>query len=94
MAHEQEKQQLEDRVAALVQAKYGGDYQKAFQHYDSDQDGKIGKDELLTLLQGAGVGNVFTRSTWVAGVIEELDKDGDGRISWAEFASVFTEGKG
>ena len=94
MAHEQEKQQVEEKVAALVEAKFGGDYQKAFEHYDSNHDGKVSKDELMTLLQEAGIGNFLTRSTWAAGVIEQLDTDGDGRISWPEFESIFTAGPG
>jgi len=94
MAHEQEKQQLEEKVAALVEARFGGDYRKAFDHSDSNHDGKVGKDELMALLQDAGIGNFLTRSTWAAGVIEQLDTDGDGRISWPEFESVFTAGRG
>ena len=41
MASEQDRQELKDKVAALVQARFGGDYWSAFQHYDGDQDGKI-----------------------------------------------------
>ena len=57
---------LEEKVAALVEARFGGDYRKAFDHYDSDHDGKVSKDELMALLQDAGIGNFLTRSTWAA----------------------------
>jgi Ca2+-binding EF-hand superfamily protein len=93
MASEQNKQELKDKVAALVGATFGGDFQRAFRHYDGDQDEKINKGELKTLLRDAGVGNAFTRSAWASGVIEELDKDDDACVSWAEFASVFIGGK-
>jgi Ca2+-binding EF-hand superfamily protein len=88
MATEQEKQFLADKVSALVKARFGGDYQRAFEHYDANGDGKVGKDELKALLADAGVGNVFTRSAWAGGIIAELDTDGDGRISWSEFEAV------
>jgi Ca2+-binding EF-hand superfamily protein len=94
MAHEQETKQLEEKVSALVQAQFGGDNKKAFEHNDANHDGKVGKDELMTLLHDAGIGNFLTRSTWAAGVIEQLDTDGDGSISWPEFESVFTAGQG
>jgi Ca2+-binding EF-hand superfamily protein len=92
MASEQEKQELADKVSALVEAKFGGDYQLAFQQYDSNQDGKISSAELKSLLRDAGVGNALTRSAWASGIIAELDTDGDGEISWSEFNSVLGGG--
>ena len=95
MASEQNKQELRDKVAALVAAKFGGDYRAAFGHYDADRDGAVSKDELKALLGDAGVGNSWTRWAWAAGIIEELDAGGDGLISWPEFAAVFeAEGGG
>ena len=89
MANEQERQELADRVSALVSGRFGGDYQGAFRHYDASGDGKVSKDELKALLAEAGVGNIFTRPSWASGIIAELDTDGDGRISWSEFESAF-----
>ena len=91
MANELEVQELKDKVAALVQSKYGGDFQRAFAQYDSDHDGKISKSELKALLGDAGIGNVFTRSAWVDGIIGELDKNDDAAISWAEFEAALVE---
>ena len=34
MASEQNKQELRDKLAALVAARFGGDYRVAFGHYD------------------------------------------------------------
>jgi Ca2+-binding EF-hand superfamily protein len=90
MASDQNKQELVDKVSALVDAKFAGDYQLAFQQYDSNQDGKISSAELKSLLYDAGVGNALTRSAWASGIIAELDADGDGEISWSEFNSVIS----
>lgn len=79
--------ELKTKIAALVRDSFGGDYKKAFGYYDPDQDG-IGSDELSQLLEEADVGNVFTRSSWVAGILDKVDTDQDGRISWAEFEQI------
>jgi hypothetical protein len=47
----------------------------------------ISKDELKALLSDAGIGSGLTR--WASGIIEVVDRDGDGGISWAEFEAVF-----
>lgn len=83
--------ELKTKVAALVRDSYGGDYRRAFAHYDPDQDG-IAAEELKQLLEDADVGNLFTRSSWVAGIIARVDDNQDGRISWAEFERVIKNG--
>ena len=79
------------KIAALVRESYGGDYRRAFAHYDSDQDG-IDAEELKQLLEDADVGNVFTRGSWVSGIIAKVDANQDGRIAWAEFEQVIKNG--
>lgn len=93
MASEGNKREVEEKVSALVVSRFGGDYRAAFAHYDADRDGAIGKDELTTLLSDAGIGSGLTRWAWAKGILEELDTDGDGGISWAEFDAVFQGGK-
>jgi hypothetical protein len=93
VASEQNKQELRDKLAALVGARFGGDYEAAFGHYDADRDGAISRDELKALLGDAGVGSSWTRWAWAAGIIDELDANGDGVISWSEFATVFEVGE-
>ena len=93
MASEENRRELREKVTALVADRFGGDYRAAFGHFDADRDGTISKDELKALLGDAGVGSGWTRWAWAAGIIEELDANGDGLISWPEFAAVFEAGE-
>lgn len=79
------QQEVVDKVTALVQRLYHGDYRKAFDRYDMDRDGKIGAAELVQLLYDAEVGNRLTRWTWAKAVVDALDTDGDSLVSWDEF---------
>ena len=88
-ATEVQKDELRDKISELVRDQFGGDYHKAFDHYDGDvTDGKISPRELTELLADAGVGNWLTRGAWASGIIAELDTDKDGSISRAEFEEV------
>ena len=88
-ATEAQKNELRDKVSKLVRDRFGGDYHKAFDHYDSDvKDGKISSRELAKLLGDAAIGNWLTRSAWASGIIAELDTDKDGSISESEFEEV------
>lgn len=82
--------ELKTKVGALVAKTFGGDYKKAFEHYDGDKDGGVGKDEIKKLLEDAGVGNGLTRGAWASGIIEKVDKSADGKIQWTEFEAVFS----
>jgi Ca2+-binding EF-hand superfamily protein len=89
MANEVQKQEIDDKVTALVATRYGGDYRAAFAHYDTDGNGTIDKVELKALLKDAGVGSGLTRWAWAKGIMDAMDSNGDGAISWAEFEAVF-----
>ncbi len=93
MAFDAQRKELAGKVAALVAARFGGDYRAAFAHYDADGDGGIGSPEVKVLLSDAGVGNVFTGWAWAAGVIEEMDADKDRKVTWEEFVAA-VEGNG
>ena len=82
--------ELKTKVGGLVTKKFGGDYKKAFDHYDADKNGTVDKHELVQLLADAGVGNGITRGAWASKIIEKLDQDGDTAIAWGEFQTVFT----
>lgn len=77
------------RVTRHVAARFGGDFQAAFSFYDDDRDGRITKQELLTLLMRSGID--WFRSRIADGVITELDTDEDGSVGWAEFEKVFKQ---
>ena len=82
--------ELKTKVKALIDKKFGGDFKKAFTHYDADKDDTVSKSELTALLSDAGVGNGLTRGIWASRIIEKLDKSGDRKIGWDEFESVFS----
>jgi Ca2+-binding EF-hand superfamily protein len=84
MAREAEKKQLKEKIGHLVADKFGGDFQRAFGHYDANKDGKINRDELIELLKVAGIGNWLTRGQWANGILAALDADHDGTITDAE----------
>ena len=89
MASESQQRKLVDNVTKLVAERFGGDYHKAFEHYDRDKkDGRINQAELLELLKDAGVGNWLTRGSWANGILAALDADKDGTISSPEFEAV------
>jgi hypothetical protein len=88
---DEDTKELEQKVGSLVGKRFGGDYKRAFEHYDADGDGAIDKSDLVRLLSEAGVGNSLTRGTWASRIIERLDTSGDHKVQWDEFDKVFRE---
>ena len=84
-ASESDVKELKDKVSKLVKSQFGGDYRKAFDYYDVDHDGGVNAAEVRKLLEDAGVGNRLTRGRWVAGILEQLDTNRNGKIEWKEF---------
>lgn len=80
-------------VTAYVQSQYKGDWQEAFTRRDKDGDGKLGRNELISLLRDAEVGTWLWRPEIADSVIAEMDGDGDGQISWDEFQRAFNRGE-
>lgn len=91
LAYEEDanERELKQKVGKLVTEQFGGDYKKAFEHYDSSRGGTVGKSELVKLLSDAGVGNGLTRGAWANKIIDKLDSNQDKSIDWSEFESVF-----
>jgi hypothetical protein len=83
------RRELRDGVSALIGTRFGGSYQVAFAHYDRNGGGQIDREGLVTLLADAGVGGRWTRPGWAAAVFAEAERDGEGLISWPEFATLF-----
>ena len=90
---ERGRRELRDGVSALVGTRFGGSYRAAFAHYDRNRGGQIDREGLITLLVDAGVGGRWTRPGWAAAVFAEAERDGEGLISWPEFAAVFEMGE-
>jgi Ca2+-binding EF-hand superfamily protein len=84
-----EQEELVTKVKALLVKTHGNEslesMRKLFDHYDTNHDGKIDANELEALLKDASVGNGFTRSAWIKGIIQNLDQNGDKLIDWNEF---------
>jgi hypothetical protein len=85
---------LVNKVTALVDSKHGGDWYKAYGHYTGlGGTGSIGREQLLTLLEDAGIGSWLTRGAWADGILKELDTNSDKKISWEEFQKALMADK-
>jgi hypothetical protein len=89
MMSDRSRRELQERVAALVGARFGGSFEVAFRHYGRQADGRAGWDGVSALLADAGVGNGSTRTAWSAEVMLGLDRDQNGRVGPAAFAATY-----
>jgi Ca2+-binding EF-hand superfamily protein len=89
-----EQAELVMKVRALMQRKYGATdvaaLRKLFDEYDRNQDGKIDKRELESMLGEAGIGNALTRGMWVKGVMGAIDSNSDQLIDWTELSRALS----
>jgi hypothetical protein len=88
-----EEQELRDKVTRLVETRFQMDWRRAFDHYASNSSASVDREQLLAMLEDAGIGNFMTRGKWADGVMQKLDANGDKRISWSEFESVLRSGR-
>jgi Ca2+-binding EF-hand superfamily protein len=83
------QEELVTKIDKLLRKKYGNNsiqsQQRLFNSHDKDSDGKIDSTELSALLKEASVGNAITRGAWVRGIMDHMDTDHDGMISWPEY---------
>jgi Ca2+-binding EF-hand superfamily protein len=84
------RQDVIDKIKEHVYSRFSADYKAAFKSYDRDQDGNINREELTAFLYDAEIGSRLTRSTYVRRIIEELDQDQDGLVSYTEFEEYAT----
>ena len=82
--------ELVKKVHDLVAIKFNGNYKRAFDYYSTKRSnsGTIDREELVDLLKDALIGNFVTRGIWADGVMEKLDKNRDGFISFSELESL------
>ena len=64
--------------------------EEAFIFFDSEQDGKLNRSEIVKLLKQAEISG-FIRGLVASKLIEGYDKDGDELIDWEEFKAAMDE---
>lgn len=87
------EEEVKSKISALCTKKFGDSsptsMKKLFASYDGNGDGKINKSELVRILDDAGVNIFLAPQSMVAGqIISKIDQDGDGQITWPEYAKV------
>lgn len=81
------RDQVVHAVTRLVRERFDGKWKAAFDHY-AGRDGLIDRGELILFLKDADIGSGITRGAWADGILKELDKDNDGKLSWPELKAV------
>ena len=94
MADDKRVKELKEKVTAVVNDRFGGDWTKAFNHYAarSGNAGLVEPGDLRKLLEDANIGNGITRGKWVEGVMKKVDVSNDKAISWDEFQKALSTG--
>lgn len=82
------RQEVIEKIGALVKSRFGGDLKTAFDSYDSEKSGSLSGDEVYAVLSDAGIGNRFTRGMYVKEIIRTIDTNEDAEVSWDEFQAV------
>lgn len=77
------REEVIEKVRILVETRWTGNYEVAFNDYA--HDGIIDFDRLKMVLRDADVGNAVTRTAITRAVLDVLDTNKDGFISWVEF---------
>lgn len=72
------------KVDQLVRDRFGGDYQRAFQHYSGGAR-EVSREGVMRMLNDAGVGNGLSRGFYADGVMDAFDTNRNRGVSWGEF---------
>jgi hypothetical protein len=75
------------QVQNLVNQRFGGDQQRAFNHYAGGAGREVSREGVNRLLSDANVGNGLTRGAYTSGVMDQFDTNRNNAISWSEFQS-------
>lgn len=73
----------------MVEGRHGGNYRAAFDHYDSNRDGKLNLSDIQMALKAAGL-SPLVRSVAARTVVRKLDLNEDGLVEWADFLVFLT----
>jgi len=83
-----DRKEIVDKVTAFVNRKYNGDWKEAFEAHDEDGDGLMSTDEVAVVLAKSGIGYRATRWLIASQIIDAMDADADGKVSFDEFAKI------
>ena len=92
------KEEVLRKISTYVHTAFGGNYRKAFDHYDklSGQNGTVDKEAVMQLLKDADVNTkvwgISASGKYADGLIEAIDLNQDGAIDWPEFEGKLKEG--
>jgi len=78
-----------DAVALLIVNSFNGDTQKAFEHYDRDEDEALSQSELAHMLRDAGLGKEAEDVAKSVIGNDELEMDYDAGIGYDDFERAF-----
>eukprot|EP01134_Creolimax_fragrantissima_P002931 CFRG2931T1 len=78
---------LEQTVSKMLSNEDLSELKNAFDKFDLDKNGKISNDEVATVCAEAGEKQPGYK---LRQMVQEVDKDGDGCISWDEFLEMYT----
>lgn len=92
------KEEVLSKIDTYVQTRFGGNFRKAFDHYDqlTGQNGTVTKEGVMQLLADANVDTrVFGFSAagkYADQLIEAIDLNKDGAVDWPEFEAKLKAG--
>lgn len=86
-----EEIELKTKLITYVNNTHGGDFKKAFDNFDKDEDNSLNTGELIDALDIINVDrfNLFTRNLWVNGIMDKMDVDEDSMLTFPELVGDF-----
>ena len=86
------KEEIIKKLKEFVKKKYNGNPKKAFDAYARLEIPRdlMDKKAINKFLKDAGIGWI-TRKVAVPKIVEEFDKNGDGKLSWDEISPALKE---
>merc|ERR1712196_593447 len=61
---------------------------KLFTEFDTDKDGSLDPDELQKMMKTKAVSDAFGEGVDTGVLLQRLDQNGDGKLSWEEFMCI------
>jgi hypothetical protein len=86
-----QEQEVIDQLSDFVRNKFDGHIADAYNAYAHPETHQIGPQELNQLLTDANIGGFF-RGMYVQAIMQRVDTNGDGMISWKELLALLDQG--